>query len=351
MQFKKNNIFTIDKYIDEALYNKKSGYYMKANPFGKKGDYITSPNISVLFSEMIAVWIILFWKKLKSPKKFNLIELGSGNGEMIFQIVKTFEKFPIIKESCKINILEKSIYLKKIQKQKLKDYNINWLHSLSNLPNLPSIFIANEFFDALPIKQFVKKKNKWYEKNIKFSKSHRPKILDILVNIKKFEKKIGFKISRGQKFIEYSPLSIDYLKSISKIIKINNGGLLIIDYGYIDQKMKNTLKSIKKHKLSNILDDFSKSDITYDVNFKLMEKIVKKIGLKVGGITEQRNFLQKLGILERAEIISKNLPFSKKTNIYFRLKRLIDENSMGKLFKVMFVTKKNIQFKMGFKNW
>ena len=350
MQFKKNNIFTIDKYIDEALYNKKSGYYMKANPFGKKGDYITSPNISVLFSEMIAVWIILFWKKLKCPKKFNLIELGSGNGEMIFQILKTFEKFPIIKESCKINILEKSIYLKKIQKQKLKDYNINWLHSLSNLPNLPSIFIANEFFDALPIKQFVKKKNKWYEKNIKFSKSHRPKILDILVNIKKFEKKIGFKISRGQKFIEYSPLSIDYLKSISKIIKINNGGLLIIDYGYIDQKMKNTLKSIKKHKLSNILDDFSKSDITYDVNFKLMEKIVKKIGLKVGGITEQRNFLQKLGILERAEIISKNLPFSKKTNIYFRLKRLIDENSMGKLFKVMFVTKKNIQFKMGFKN-
>ena len=351
MQLKKNKIFTLDKYIDEALYNKKSGYYMKVNPFGKKGDYITSPNISVLFSEMIAIWIILFWKNLKSPKKFNLIELGSGNGEMILQILKTFKKFPLIEKSCKINILEKSIYLKKIQKQKLKDYNIAWLDNLNNISNLPSIFIANEFFDALPIKQFVKKKKKWYEKNIKFSKLQKPKILDILVNIKKFEKKIGFKISQGQKFIEYSPLSMKYLKSISKLITNNGGGLLAIDYGYVNPKMKNTLKSIKKHKLTNVLDNFSKSDITYDINFKIMEKIIKKLGLKVGGITNQRNFLQKLGILERAEIVSKNLPFSKKANIYFRVKRLINENSMGKLFKVMFATKKNIRFKTGFKNW
>ena len=350
MQLRKNKIFTLDKYINKALYNKKSGYYMKFNPFGKNGDYITSPNISVLFSEMIAIWIILFWKKLKSPIKFNLVELGAGNGEMIFQILKTFEKFPLIKKSCNINILEKSAYLKKIQKKKLKNYNINWLNDLSYLSNLPSIFIANEFFDALPIKQFVKKKNKWYEKNIKYSKSHKPKFLDKLINIKKFEKKIGFKISHKQKFIEYSPLSIEYLKFISKIIKHKSGGLLMIDYGYTDEKMKNTLKSISKHKLSNVLENFGKSDISYDINFKLIEKIVTKLGLKVNGITSQKKFLQDLGILERAEIISKNLPFSEKANIYYRVKKLIDENAMGKLFKVMFISKKNIKFKMGFKN-
>ena len=350
MHLRKNKIFTLDKYIDEALYNKKSGYYMKINPFGKNGDYITSPNISVLFSEMIAIWIILFWKKLKSPKKFNLVELGSGNGEMIFQILKTFEKFPLIKETCKINILEKSIFLKKIQKKKLKDYDVNWLNDLSYLSNSPSIFIANEFFDALPIKQFVKKKDKWYEKNIKCSKSDKPKFLDKLINIKKFEKKIGFKISYKQKFIEYSPLSIEYLKFISKIIKHKSGGLLIIDYGYTNQKMKNTLKSISKHKLKNVLENFGKSDISYDINFKLIEKIVTKLGLKVNGITNQKKFLQELGILQRAEIISKNLPFSEKANIYFRVKKLIDENAMGKLFKVMFVSQKKIKFRTGFKN-
>jgi len=113
MRIKKNNILTVDKYIYEALYNNKSGYYMKGNPFGKSGDYITAPNISILFSEMIAIWIILFWENLKRPKKFNLIELGAGNGEMMKQIIKTFERFLSFKNSCKINILEKSIYLKK----------------------------------------------------------------------------------------------------------------------------------------------------------------------------------------------------------------------------------------------
>ena len=149
---KEKKSMPLDQFINIALYEKKSGYYMKNNPFGKKGDYITSPNISVLFSEMIAIWIISFWKNLKCPKKFNLIELGSGNGEMIKQILNTFEKFPLIKKSCKIHILEKSIYLKNIQKEKLKKKNIKWLKNLNELSRNPSIFIANEFFDALPIK-------------------------------------------------------------------------------------------------------------------------------------------------------------------------------------------------------
>ena len=350
MKIKKNDILTVDKYIYEALYNRRSGYYMKGNPFGKSGDYITAPNISILFSEMIAIWIILFWENLKRPKKFNVIELGAGNGEMIKQIIKTFDRFLLFKNCCKINILEKSIYLKKIQKQKLKNKNIKWLKNLSELSNIPSIFIGNEFFDALPIKQFIKKNNKWYERNVKFFKLNDPKFIDILINIKKFEKKIGFKISHKQKFIEYSPLAIEYLKIISKKINSNNGGILIIDYGYWEKNMKNTLKSISNHKFENVLNNFGKSDITYNLSFKLIEKILKKFNLKINGMTNQKSFLLNLGILKRAEIISKNLPFSKKADIYYRVKRLIDKNSMGEIFKVMLGTKKNVNFQTGFVN-
>ena len=350
MKIKKNDILTVDKYIHEALYNRRSGYYIKGNPFGISGDYITAPNISILFSEMIAIWIILFWENLKRPKKFNLIELGAGNGEMIKQIIKTFDRFLSFKNSCKINILEKSIYLKKIQKQKLKNKNIKWLKNLNEVSNIPSIFIANEFFDALPIKQFIKKNNKWYERNVKFFKLNRPKFIDVLIDIKKFEKKIGFKISHKQKFIEYSPLAIEYLKIISKKINSNNGGILIIDYGYWGKNMKNTLKSISNHKFENVLNNFSKSDITYNLSFKLIEKILKKFNLKVNGMTNQKNFLINLGILKRAEIISKNLPFSKKADIYFRVKRLIDKHSMGEIFKVVLGTKKNANFQTGFVN-
>ena len=118
MKIRENTILTLDQYINEALYNKKKGYYMRNNPFGNGGDYITSPNISILFSEMIAIWIISFWQNIKRPKKFNLIELGAGNGEMIKQILTTFNNFPKFKKCCKTYIFEKSNYLKKIQKKK-----------------------------------------------------------------------------------------------------------------------------------------------------------------------------------------------------------------------------------------
>jgi cyclopropane-fatty-acyl-phospholipid synthase len=212
MLIKKNKILTMDKYIHEALYNNKTGYYMTANPFGKKGDFTTSPNISILFSEMIAIWVVSFWEKLKCPKKFNLIELGAGNGEMIFDMIETFDRFPLFKNCCKINILEKSTFLKKIQKKKLKNKNVKWLKNIDQISKIPNIFIANEFFDALPIKQFVKKKDKWYERNVKFSRLKKIRLIDILTDIKKLKKKVGFDISDGQKFIEYSPLLLKYLK-------------------------------------------------------------------------------------------------------------------------------------------
>ena len=97
MKIKKNSLLSLDKFIEQSLYNKKFGYYMKNDPFGKKGDFITAPNISILFSEMIAIWIVSFWKSLKSPKQFNLIELGAGNGEMMRTLISTFDKFPKFK--------------------------------------------------------------------------------------------------------------------------------------------------------------------------------------------------------------------------------------------------------------
>ena len=117
MKIKKNDLLSLDKFIEESLYNKKFGYYMKDNPFGAKGDFITSPNISILFSEMIAIWVISFWENLNCPKQFNLVELGAGNGVMMKILVNTFSKFPQFQNSCNIMILEKSALLRNIQKK------------------------------------------------------------------------------------------------------------------------------------------------------------------------------------------------------------------------------------------
>ena len=348
MKIEKDKLLSLDKFIENCLYDKKFGYYMKSNPFGDKGDFITAPNISILFSEMIAIWIISFWENLDSPKKFNLIELGAGNGEMMKILVDTFKKFPKFESACNINILEKSKFLKKIQKKKINTRKIKWLNNLNELNNSPSIFISNEFFDALPIKQFLKKGHKWFERYVKFIDAKKIEYSDIPFDIKKFEKKIEFKISYKQKFIEYSPLANQYLKKIVSNIKSNNGGILIIDYGYVNKTMKNTLQAVSKHKYKNVLDNFEKSDITYNLSFNLIRNIIKKYSSISSLLVTQKEFLSKLGILHRAEILTKNQPFSKKADMYFRIKRLIDDREMGNLFKVMFITKKSNKFKLGF---
>tara|TARA_A100001015_G_scaffold314508_1_gene424107 strand:+ start:185 stop:1231 length:1047 start_codon:yes stop_codon:yes gene_type:complete len=340
--------FALDKFIDLSLYDNKFGYYMKKNPFGEKGDFVTAPNISRLFSEMIAIWTLSFWQSLGSPKKFNLIELGAGNGEMMKVLIESFKNFPIFLKSCNFIIHEKSPLLKKIQKKKLDKNKTVWISNLNKLNNIPSIFIANEFFDAIPIKQFLKKSNTWFEKYVSLDHQNKGKYINKKFNMNKFEKKLDFEISKNQNFIEYSEIGLDYFKRISKIIKKNNGGLLLIDYGYTQKKMKNTLRAISKHKFVNILDNIGNVDITHNLNFDLYKNFTKKMGGLTSNLTTQRKFLLRMGIKERAEIISKNVSFLKKTDIYQRLQKLIGEKQMGTLFKVMLIKNKINKFNLGF---
>ena len=137
-------------------------------------------------------------------------------------------------------------------------------------------------------------------------------------------------------------------QTIIKNIKLNNGGILIIDYAYLEKEMHNTLQAVYKHKYCDILKGFENSDITYNLSFNLINTIIKKLGPCSSISTNQKNFLTKLGILNRAEILSKNMPFSKKADIYYRIKRLIDEKQMGNLFKVMLITNPKNKFKLGF---
>ncbi len=348
MKLKKSLNLPLDKFINLSLYDKKFGYYMKRNPFGKKGDFITSPNISRLFSEMIAIWILSFWQNLGSPRKFNLIELGAGNGEMMKVLIESFQNFPIFFKSCNFIILEKSPSLIKIQKKKLIKSKIIWVSNIGKIKKIPSIFVANEFFDAIAIKQFRKKNNLWFERFVNLKNQNKSNFFEKRINIKKIEKKIDFKISHNQNFIEYSDQGLRYLKEISKIIKKNTGGLLLIDYGYTEKKMKNTLQAVSKHKFANILENIGDVDITHNINFNFLKQYVNKMGGLTTNLTTQKDFLIRMGIKQRAEIISKNQNFLKKADLYYRLKRLIDEKQMGSLFKIMLIKNQKNKFKLGF---
>ncbi len=348
MKINRSNNLPLDKFINMALYDEKKGFYMKKNPFGKDGDFITAPNITRIFSEILAIWVVTFWKSLNSPKKFNLIELGSGNGEMMKVIIQTLKNFPECYESCKFMIYEKSNFLIKKQKINLKSEKTLWLKNLKNINSNPIIFLANEFFDAIPIKQFFKKNNSWYEKFVDINNFKNAKFNYKKIDIKKIEKFINFEISKNQNIIEYSPNSFKYLKKIYNLIKKNNGGILIIDYGYIDPIIRETLQAVKNHKYSNILENIGDSDITHNINFSLFDKFTKQFNGLSSILTNQKKFLISMGILQRAEILSKNIPFSKKTDLFYRVNRLIDEKQMGELFKVMLIKNKKNKYKTGF---
>jgi len=347
---KKNKSIPLDQFINIALYDKKLGYYMKKNPLGKDGDFITAPLISNLFGEMIAVWCIAFWESLGKPKKISLVEIGPGEASLCKDLLNTFKNFKSFYNSLEIKLLEKSSKLKKIQKGKIKNKKVKWISKINELNSGPIIFIANEFFDSLAIKQVYQEKKRLFEKHLTLTKkSNKIKFLykkaqkKLVQNIKKYN------LISGGKIIEYPADAIKYLNLISSKIKKYNGGLLMFDYGYTKIKNKNTLQSIKKHKYLNILSQPGRADITSHINFHLFSKILKNKNLMVENIVTQNEFLQKLGIIARANIRSKELSFKEKADMFYRLKKLLHHDEMGILFKVLFAKKKGEKFSLGFK--
>ena len=343
-----NKDIPVDEFVEKALYERDIGYYSNKIPFGSKGDFITAPTISNLFSEIIGIWIVSTWERLGKPKKLNLVELGPGDGSLAKVLIYTFEKFPKFNKAIKIFLYEKSQLLKDVQRKKINNSRVKWIKNFNFINKGPVIFFGNEFFDAIPIKQFFKKNEGWVERFVELKNSKKAEFKEQKINITKLEHSLNFEISKNQKIIEYSPETFKYLKSICEIIQRNGGGMLIIDYGYLGSKMQETLQAVNNHKYSDVLENIGDSDITYNISFNLFQKFTSQFYNLDSIVTNQKKFLTSMGILQRAEIISKNIPFSKKTDLFYRIRRLIDEKQMGELFKVMLIKNIKNQFKTGF---
>ena len=346
----KKKIIPLDKFIDIALYDKQLGYYENKKIFSRDGDFITSPFISSIFSEMISIWIVSYWIYLKKPKKINILELGPGNGLMINQIINSLKKIKTFDANFNIYLHEKSESLIKVQKENLNNFkNIVWIKNINKIKQYPTIIIANEFFDAFPIKQFFKINSNWHEQCISF-KDNIKKIIyfknKINNNIlKKYSKFFNIKKS---KIIEYPVKIENYLNSISKIIKKNNGIFLTFDYGYSDIVGKNTLRAIKNHKIVDLLKEYTDCDITFDINFNILKNIFKKNNVRFIGAVSQNFFLQKLGIMERASQIVKKQNVIDSKNLILSINKLINPKEMGNTFKALAFCNKNCKFNLGF---
>ena len=341
----------VDEFIEKILYEPRVGYYTSKDPFGKNGDFITSPTISNLFSEIITIWLITTWEKMGKPKRFNFIELGPGDGSLTKVLINTLKKFPKINKATKIYLYEKSSFLKKLQKRKIDNKKVKWITNFNSIKNGPAIFFGNEFFDAIPIKQFTTKNNQFFEKC--YTLGNKDNISEIFIkgsNKDRVQIK-SFETLKQLKFIEYPKKGFLELRKIIKKISKLTGGILLIDYGYLNSNNANTLQAVmgnKKISMENIFSNLGKADITSLVNFNLLREFFFQNNLKVKSIVSQKFFLERMGIIERAKILEKKMTTKQKKYMSETLNRLLDEKQMGKLFKVIFGYKyKNNDF-LGF---
>ena len=337
MMLKDNLIKIISKksfiYLDEFLQiihqDKNLGYYTTRNPIGSKGDFITAPEVSQLFGEIIALTLVNKINQ-KKIKRFQLVELGPGKGTLMKDVERIFKKSLSKQINYSINFIEINKNYKSKLMAELPDSNIH--SNLKTLKDEYSVIIANEFFDCLPMCQIKCINEKLYETTIKLDDKLNL-VFDETLARKKVVEQIDIKLNDGDLY-EYSFETDDIFNKIAKIIKNNGGLILIADYGYRKPTFRNSLQSLKNNKFTEVLNNIGTQDVTYHVNFNHLAHIAKKFGLKNVNISSQGNFLQTNGINIRAEQLVKSNPKSK-DKIINQISRLIDPEKMGSLFKIL----------------
>ncbi|PIA62500.1 hypothetical protein AQUCO_00200486v1 [Aquilegia coerulea] len=325
---------SIAEYMEEVLTNPKDGYYMNRDVFGSGGDFITSPEVSQMFGEMIGVWAMCLWEQMGQPDNVNIVELGPGRGTLMADLLRGASKFEKFTKSLHIHMVECSPTLQKLQYKTLKCEDedvsgssgdkrtvsmfsgapVSWHTTLEQVPSgLPTIIIAHEFFDALPIHQFQKASRGWSEKMVDVAddSSFRfvllpqptPAILSLMKRYKWAAKEDIAKLEQ----IEVCPKGMELTHTIAKRIGSDGGGALIIDYG-LNKVVSDSLQAIRKHKFVDILDNPGSADLSAYVDFASIRHSAEEASenIAVYGPISQSQFLGLLGINFRVEALMQN---------------------------------------------
>ena len=346
---------TIAQFMSEAMYNLKEGYYINNNPIGRGGDFITSPEISQLFGEMLGIYVVDSWIKLGSPAKFNLVELGPGRATLMDDLLRATKHVKDFHQALNIHFVETNTRLIEVQEQRLKSYNLPcfWHNSVYSLANdLPLIILANEFFDCLPINQYIRNKDIWYERSVTLN-SQEFDIIKTPVPYSLTESlNNDHPNSADLSIVEICYPAIEIIQHLANIFKKTPGYMLAIDYGYdidpLQRKSYNyTLQAVKNHKYHPIFSDIGRADLTAHVDFFALKQSALANDCQISGSITQGKFLQNLGIHIRADRLKKNATLPERENIDSGLNRLIDPKQMGDLFKVLSIYSKNLPTPIG----
>jgi NADH dehydrogenase [ubiquinone] 1 alpha subcomplex assembly factor 7 len=337
-RIRESGAISVAEYMELALSHPEHGYYMHRDPFGSRGDFTTAPEISQIFGELIGAWAAMLWAQMGGGE-IALIELGPGRGTLMRDALRATRNIPSFHDHICVSLVDMSPNLRRIQQSTLKDIHprIHWHPDLEELPDMPAIFIANEFFDALPIHQYIRTHEGLKEKMVDID-PEQPEKLRFTI------KQLGLSLVKGGAYsddgvvIETCPAAREVMYNIAAHIKAYGGAGLAIDYGYTGGSRGNTLQAVKKHGFHPVLEEAGHADITAHVDFDMLTAAAEESGIHAHGVISQGNFLMRLGAELRTQVLLKNASDAQKEEIITSVKRLIMPEYMGELFKVMSFT-------------
>jgi SAM-dependent MidA family methyltransferase len=326
----------VAEYMALCLFDPAHGYYTTHDPFGARGDFITAPEVSQMFGELIGLWVAAVWKQIGAPENVRLIELGPGRGTMIKDALRAVKVVPEFRAAAVAHLVEVSPLLRAQQEKTLEDAGVPifWHATLSDVPKGPAIILANEFFDALPVNQAIKTERGWHERRIQIDSNGELAFTVAPEPMPFFQTLLppALRAPRAGAIFEWraDTAAID----LGRCIADNRGAGLVIDYGHTETGLGETLQAVGQHAYADPLTFPGSLDLTAHVDFQSLARAVEAMGARGFGPIEQSQFLRRLGIEQRAATLKADS--ARAGEIDEALARLIGQNrtAMGELFKV-----------------
>jgi NADH dehydrogenase [ubiquinone] 1 alpha subcomplex assembly factor 7 len=328
----------VAQYMQLCLGHPKYGYYTSREPFGAKGDFITAPEISQMFGELVGLWAAAAWRAMGSPAKVRLVELGPGRGTMMMDALRAAKVMPDFRAAISLHLVEISPTLERMQRKTLpSEVPITWHRALEEVPDGATIILANEFFDALPIHQAVMCADGWHERAIKIGEDNNLHFSIDRDPIPLFDEFLpsGLRSAKIGEIFEWRA-DKTALELARRIVR-TNGVALIIDYGHLESAIGDTLQAVSGHGFADPLKSPGLVDLTAHIDFQALVQTAEGAGARIHGPITQAELLNRLGIRERAAALRAGAPPEYVTAIDTALERLTSEQptGMGALIKAV----------------
>lgn len=338
-----NGPISVTDYFSLCLADPQHGYYRTREPFGREGDFVTAPEISQLFGEMLGVFMVHAWQKHGSPRGVRFTEIGPGRGTMMTDMLRVVARLaPALYDSASFHLIETSERLRAVQKQTLGAHaeRISWHESFDELPDGPLLLAANELFDAIPIRQFVRTVHGFRERMVGLDADDELTFAAGVAGIDPALLPEGYGNQPAGAIFEIAPAREAVMTAISERLRSQGGTALIIDYGHVASDFGDTVQAVLRHAFDPPLAHPGEADLTSHVDFERLAAVARESGLRVHGPQHQGDFLMGLGLAERASALGRGRDENLQRQIVADVERLAGAGAgnMGDLFKVLAVT-------------